>query len=81
MSASSFSAENSEVTHKARLYPPTGTRYGTTEKPNDDRGLETAPTYYFYNAGYGTAGKPLSDVEAAALGGYVANIRARRDSL
>lgn len=71
---------NNGVTHKHRLYPPTGTRYEATEKSKEDNGLEKPPTYYFYNAGYGSAGKPLSDVEIAALGGYVASIRASGNS-
>lgn len=65
------------VTHKSRLYPPTGTRYENAEKTNENWENFEPPTYYFYNVGYGTGNKPPSDVEIAALGGYVANIRAK----
>jgi len=65
------------VTHKRRLYGGTATRYESAEKTNENRGDFEPPTYCFYNIGYGTANKPLSNVEIAALGGYVANIRAK----
>jgi hypothetical protein len=54
------------VTQKRRLYPPTASRHRTAVFANGNNGKFLAPTYCFVSP---TA--RLSDVEIAALGGFV----------
>jgi hypothetical protein len=57
--------------HKAGVHRDTGRRYETDENALYFNGDFGPPTYYYTVAGT----KPLSDVEIAALGGFVVRMK------
>jgi hypothetical protein len=57
------------VTPKRRLYPATGKRHENAEFANGNSNKFSPPIYYFVRAG-----ASLSDVEIAALGGFLVKL-------
>ena len=73
--------EGRSVKQRKRLYGDRENRKESFEKDNRTNGIFSPPTYYFLlcgDDGESLAHKPLSDVEIAALGGFVAKKRMRR---